>query len=56
MVSSNVIIGTNICGVITIMCDINTINMTFYLLKVLHALKKSVGITELSKKLRMDIL
>ena len=34
------IIGINICRVITIMCDINTINVTFYLLKVLHALKK----------------
>jgi hypothetical protein len=34
------IIGTNLCGVITIMCDINTINVTFYLLKVLHAPKK----------------
>ena len=34
------IIGINICGVITIMCDTNTINVTFYLLKVLHAQKK----------------
>ena len=32
------IINTNICEVITIMCDINIINMTFYLL--LHAKKK----------------
>jgi hypothetical protein len=49
MVSSNVIIGTNICRIITIMCDTNTINVTFYLLKVLHAQKKSEGIVELSK-------
>ena len=34
------IIDTNIREVITIMCDTNTINVTFYLLKVLHALKK----------------
>jgi hypothetical protein len=57
-----VIIGINICRVIIIMCDTNTINVTFYLLKVLHALKKkkekkkSVGIVELSKKLRVDTL
>ena len=42
------------------MCDTNTINVTFYLLKVLHAQKKKrkkkVGIVELSKKLRMDTL
>ena len=50
------IIGINICGVITKMCDTNTINVTFYLLKVLHALKKSVGTVELSKKLRMNTL
>ena len=49
------IIGTNICGVITIMCDTNTINMTFYQLKVQHK-KKNVDIIELSKKLRMDTL
>ena len=30
------IIGINICRVITIICDTNTINMTFYLLKVQH--------------------
>ena len=34
------IIGINICGVIIIMYDTNTINVTFYLLKVLHTLKK----------------
>ena len=50
------IIGTNICGVITIMCDTNTINVTFYLLKVLHAQKKNVGIVELFKKFGVDIL
>jgi hypothetical protein len=39
------------------MCDTNTINVTFYLLKVLHTLKKkSVSIVELSKKLRLDTL
>jgi hypothetical protein len=32
--------GTNICGVIIIICDINIINVTFYLLKVLYAQKK----------------
>ena len=37
------IIGISICGIITIMCDTNTINVTFYLLKVLHALKKKCG-------------
>jgi hypothetical protein len=35
-----VIISTNICGVISIMCDTNTINITFYLLKVLMHKKK----------------
>jgi hypothetical protein len=35
-----VVIGTNIYGVITIMYGTNTINVTFYLLKVLHAPKK----------------
>ena len=54
------IIGTNICGVITITCDIDIINVTFYLLKVLHThlkkKKKSVSIVELSKKLKMDTL
>jgi hypothetical protein len=35
-----VIISINIYGVIAIMCDTNTINMTFYLLKVLHAPNK----------------
>ena len=35
LVSSNVIIGINICRVIIIMCDTNTINMIFYLLKIL---------------------
>ena len=33
------------------MCDTNTINVTFYLLKVLHLLKKSVSIVELVKKI-----
>ena len=46
------IIGTNISGVITIMCDTNTFNVTFYLLKVLHAQKKSVSIIELSQKIK----
>ena len=50
------IIDTNICEVITIMCDTNTINVTFYLLKVLHALKKSMCIVELSKNLRVGTL
>ena len=50
------IIGTNICGVITIMCDTNTINMTFFLLKVQHTHKKNVDIVKLSKKLRVDTL
>jgi hypothetical protein len=51
-----VIIGINICGVITIMCDTNIINVTFYLLKVLHALKKSMSTVELFKKLRVGTL
>ena len=34
------IIGTNIYGIITIMCDANTFNVTFYLLNVLHTSKK----------------
>ena len=34
------IIGTNIFGVIIIMCDTNTINMRFFLLKVQHTKKK----------------
>jgi hypothetical protein len=38
------------------MCDTNTINVTFYLLKVLHALKKSMFIVELSKNLRVGTL
>ena len=40
------------------MYDTNTINVIFYLLKVLHAKKKkkSVGIIELSKKLRVGTL
>ena len=48
------IIGINICKVITIMCDTNTINVTFYLLKVLHALKKVWVLLNYPKKLRMD--
>ena len=42
------IIGTNICEVITIMCDTNIINVIFYLLKVLKK-KKSESIVKLSK-------
>ena len=42
--------------VIIIMCDTNIINVTFYLLKILHAQKKNVDIVELFKKLRMDTL
>ena len=34
MVPSNVIVGTIICKVDTIMCDIGTINIKFYLLEV----------------------
>jgi hypothetical protein len=52
-----VIIGTNLCEVITIMYDTNTINVTIYLLKALHAeKKKKMGIIELSKILRMSTL
>jgi hypothetical protein len=52
-----VIIGTNICEVIIIMCDTNTINVTFYPLKALQAQKKKkLSIVELSKKLRVDTL
>ena len=33
------------------MCDTNTFNVTFYLLKILHAQQESVDIVELSKKI-----
>ena len=45
------IIGTNICGIITIMCDINTIDVTFYLLKVLHIQKKKCGDCRIIQKI-----
>ena len=35
-------IGTIICEVITIMCDIDTINVRFFLLDVPHPQKKNV--------------
>jgi hypothetical protein len=38
------------------MCDTNTINMTFFLLKVQHTHKKNVDIVKLSKKLGVDTL
>ena len=45
------IIGTNICGVITIMCDTNTINMTFFLLKVQHTQNKKCGYCKIIQKI-----
>ncbi len=38
------------------MCDTNTINMIFYLLKVQHAQKKKLGIVELSKEFKVGTL
>jgi hypothetical protein len=42
-------VGIIICEVITIMCDIGTINVRFHLLKIPYPHQKSVGIVELPK-------